>query len=77
MAEAIEAGGALFVDGALMGGLSMQHHKVPTLLSGRGSEPFIERLSPFGMCLSKVRHGLTAREPPAYSPGAKGMAVFD
>lgn len=54
MAEAIEAGGALFVDGALMGGLSMQHHKVPTLLSGRGSEPFIERLSPFGMCLSKV-----------------------
>ena len=54
MAAAIEAGGALFADGALMGGLSMQHHKVPTLLSGRGSEAFIERLSPFGMNLSKV-----------------------
>ena len=54
MAEAIESGGALFVDGALMGGLSMQHHKVPTLLSGRGSDAFIERLSPFGMNLSKV-----------------------
>lgn len=54
MAEAVEAAGALFVDGALMGGLSMQHHKVPTLLSGRGSDSFIEQLTPFGMLLNKV-----------------------
>ena len=54
MAEAIEGNGALFVDGALMGGLSMQHHKVPTLLSGSGSDTFIRCLSPYGMSLTKV-----------------------
>jgi 3-hydroxyisobutyrate dehydrogenase-like beta-hydroxyacid dehydrogenase len=54
MAEAIEVNGALFVDGALMGGLSMQHHKVPTLLSGNGSDAFIHFLSPYGMSLTKV-----------------------
>jgi 3-hydroxyisobutyrate dehydrogenase-like beta-hydroxyacid dehydrogenase len=37
-----------------MGGLSMQHHKVPTLLSGSGSDSFIRQLSPFGMSLTKV-----------------------
>ena len=54
MALAIESVGALFADGALMGGLSMQRHKVPTLLSGSGSERFIDLLSPFGMSLTKV-----------------------
>ena len=54
MALAVESTGALFVDGALMGGLSMQHHKVPTLLSGSGSDSFIRLLSPFGMSLTKV-----------------------
>lgn len=54
MAETIDACGALFVDVALMGGLSVQHHKVPALLSGRGSDAFIERFAPFGMCLTKV-----------------------
>ena len=54
MAIAVETTGALFVDGALMGGLSMQHHKVPTLLSGSGSDRFIHLLSPFGMSLTKV-----------------------
>lgn len=54
MAEAIEKQGALFVDGAMMGGLSMQHHKVPTLLSGRGSDDLIRLLTPFGMVLTKV-----------------------
>lgn len=54
MALAIESVGALFTDGALMGGLSMQHHKVPTLLSGSGSDSFIRLLSPFGMSLTKV-----------------------
>ncbi|MHC1760197.1 MAG: DUF1932 domain-containing protein [Negativicutes bacterium] len=54
MAEAIEARGALFVDGAMMGGLSMQHHKVPTLVSGSGSDEFVRLLTPFGMNLTKV-----------------------
>lgn len=54
IAEIVEAKGATFVDGAMMGGLSMQHHKVPTLVSGSGSDEFIRRLSPYGMVLTKV-----------------------
>jgi len=54
MAVAVESRGALFVDGAMMGGLSMQHHKVPTLVSGSGSDDLIHLLSPFGMMLTKV-----------------------
>ncbi len=54
MAEAVESLGAVFVDGAMMGGLSMQHHKVPTLVSGSGSDEFIHLLTPYGMLLTKV-----------------------
>ncbi len=54
MSEVIDAQGSSFVDGALMGGLSMQHHKVPTLVSGSGSNHFIRLLSPYGMSLTKV-----------------------
>lgn len=54
IAEAVEKKGAAFVDGAMMGGLSMEHHKVPTLVSGSGSDQFIHLLSPYGMRLTKV-----------------------
>lgn len=54
IAGAIEAKGGGFVDGALMGGLSMQHHKVPTLVSGSASDDFIRLLAPYGMVLTKV-----------------------
>ncbi len=53
-AQLVEQAGARFVDGAMMGGLSMQHHKVPTLLSGSGSDELIRLLTPFGMVLTKV-----------------------
>jgi 3-hydroxyisobutyrate dehydrogenase-like beta-hydroxyacid dehydrogenase len=53
-AQAAAARGAAFVDGAMMGGLSMYHHKVATLVSGTGSDEFIRQLTPFGMSLKKV-----------------------
>lgn len=54
ISEAVEGKGARFVDGAMMGGLSMQHHKVPTLVSGSGSDEYIRLLTPYGMVLTKV-----------------------
>ena len=46
--------GAAFVDGALMGGLTLQQHKVPTLVSGSGASKFIEWMAPCHMNLEKV-----------------------
>jgi len=54
MAGLIAPTGAGFVDGALMGGLTQQHHKVPTLVSGSGAAKFIEWMSPCRMNLEKV-----------------------
>lgn len=54
IAEIIAPTGAGFVDGALMGGLTQQQHKVPTLLSGSGVDRFIEQMVPCRMNLSKV-----------------------
>ena len=46
--------GAGFVDGALMGGLTLLQHKVPTLVSGSGAAKFIELMAPCQMNLNKV-----------------------
>lgn len=54
IAELIGSTGALFVDGALMGGLTLQQHKVPTLVSGTGADKFIEVMTPYNMVLEKV-----------------------
>jgi 3-hydroxyisobutyrate dehydrogenase-like beta-hydroxyacid dehydrogenase len=54
IAEALWTKGARFVDAALMGGLSVYHHKVPTLVSGSGSDEFIRLLTPYGMSMTKV-----------------------
>lgn len=54
IAAIVEARGALFVDGALMGRLTVDRHKVPTLVSGSGAAAFIQSLSPYGMVLKKV-----------------------
>ena len=54
IATLIAPTGAGFVDGALMGGLTLQHHKVPTLVSGSGAARFIERMAPCHMNLEKV-----------------------
>ena len=52
--EEIEETGALFVDGAMLGSLPLYQQRVPTLVSGNGSDRFIEKMSPFGMDLEKV-----------------------
>ena len=54
IAELLAPTGAGFVDGALMGGLTQQRHKVPTLISGSGADRFIEQMAPSNMNLSKV-----------------------
>lgn len=54
IAQLIAPTGAGFVDGALMGGLTQQHHKVPTLVSGNGAAQFVERMAPCKMNLEIV-----------------------
>ena len=54
IASFIEPTGARFVDGALMGGLTLQQHKVPTLVSGSGASQFIQIMTPYHMALEKV-----------------------
>ncbi|MCX7780103.1 MAG: prephenate dehydrogenase/arogenate dehydrogenase family protein [Negativicutes bacterium] len=52
--EEIKETGASFVDGAMLGPLTVYQHKVPTLLSGNGSDKFLELMLPYGMDLEKV-----------------------
>lgn len=52
--EAIKDTDVLFVDGAMMGSLVVAQQKVPTLVSGNGSDVFIEQMKPYGMDLEKV-----------------------
>lgn len=54
IAEVVETVGAAFVDGALMGALTLQQHKVPILVSGSGSDTLIRNMTPYHMVLNKV-----------------------
>lgn len=45
---------AKFVDGAMMGTLLRDRHKVPMLLSGDGADDMIAALSPYHMVMKKV-----------------------
>lgn len=54
IATLIASTGAGFVDGALMGRLTAEQHKVPILMSGSGTDKFIELLAPYHMSLKKV-----------------------
>ena len=54
IAEAVESKGASFVDGALMGALTLHQHKVPTIVSGCGSDKFLQFMKPYHMALSKI-----------------------
>lgn len=54
IAALLEPTGAGFVDGGLMGALTIQQHKVPTLVSGSGADKFIELMTPYHMSLQKV-----------------------
>lgn len=52
--DEIKETGVMFVDGAMLGSLTLYQNKVPTLVSGNGSDLFMERMSPYGMDLEKV-----------------------
>ena len=52
--QEIKETGVDFVDAAMLGPLPVYRHKVPTLLSGNGSDRFITLMRPFGMDLEKV-----------------------
>lgn len=54
IASLVASAGALFVDGALMGSLPQQRHKVPMLLSGSGADKFIEQMRSYHMSMEKV-----------------------
>ncbi|MGL5514001.1 MAG: NAD(P)-binding domain-containing protein, partial [Sporomusa sp.] len=50
----IQDTGVAFVDGAMLGSLPLFQHKVPTLVSGTGSDRFLELMQPYHMKLEKV-----------------------
>lgn len=52
--EVIKGAEVAFVDGAMLGPLPVYQHKVPTLVSGSGSDQFIELMKPYHMDLEKV-----------------------
>lgn len=55
MAEILEAKGASFVDGAMMGTLLKDRHKVPMLLCGSGADAFKQAMDPYHMRLTVVQ----------------------
>ncbi len=52
--EIVQDRGALFVDGAMMGSLPLFKHKVPTLVSGSGSDQLLEKLAPYNIDMEKI-----------------------
>ncbi len=54
IAAAVLPTGARFADVALMDSLTQYRHKVPTLVSGNGSDKFIQLMTPYKMSLEKV-----------------------
>ena len=55
MAEILEAKDASFVDGAMMGTLLKDRHKVPMLLCGSGADAFKQAMDPYHMRLTVVQ----------------------
>ncbi len=52
--ETIKETGVSFVDAAMLGSLPLYKHKVPTLVSGNGSDKLLESMLPYHMDLEKV-----------------------
>jgi len=50
----VEPSGALFVDGAMMGSLPQNKHKVPIYASGNGARLFQQRMAPYGMNITYI-----------------------
>lgn len=54
IADEIKETGVLIVDGAMLGSLPLYQHKVPMLVSGNGSDRFIELMKDYHMKLDKI-----------------------
>lgn len=54
IAAMVEARGAKFIDGAMMGALLKDRHQVPMLLSGSGAVELFEKMKPYHMRLEVV-----------------------
>lgn len=54
IAAMVEARGAVFTDGAMMGALMKDKHQVPMLLSGRGAAALKAKMSPYHMRMDLV-----------------------
>ena len=52
--ETIQDAGIFFIDAAMLGSLPLYKHKVPTLISGNGSDKLLELMLPYNMDLEKV-----------------------
>jgi len=52
--ENIQYSEVSFVDGAMLGPLPVYQHKVPTLISGNGSDQYMQLMKPYGMDLEKI-----------------------
>jgi len=52
--EAVSAGGARFVEAAMMAPVPPHAHKVPTLLGGAAAPAFVEMMQPFGVRMEVV-----------------------
>ena len=52
--ETVKTSGAKFVDAAMLGSLPQYKHKVPTLISGNGSDELLRLMTPYGMALDKA-----------------------
>lgn len=55
MAQLLDSKGAAFVDGAMMGTLLKDRHRVPMLLCGSGAENFKRAMEPYNMRLTVVQ----------------------
>ena len=55
MSQIIEGKGGYFIDGAMMGALLKDKHKVPMLLSGTGAKALKEKMDPYHMNLKVVQ----------------------
>lgn len=52
--EEMKAAAVLFVDAAMLGSLPVHQHRVPTLISGNGSDRLLQIMAPYGMDLEKI-----------------------
>lgn len=79
-AEGYAKAGFSYIDGAMMGALPLDAHKVSTLCSGRGAKELCERMNAFGMRMQFVEGaaGMASTHKlvrSSFTKGAEALAV--